>query len=385
MMAAKASGSRSPSKSRSASPAPRRPSKRHRSARSQILTAKRDSAPPRARKHPPQASHRPTGRHYRITPGRTAIGVGLTAVIVTGILLASGVIGPLSAQSAVSPPAMAQVVRHGEVSSLQVEKGGAWLTNDLTATAQQFNPHDGQLMGRAVKVPRVPIDSVFGYGKLWVASVATSTVTPVNPRAEKAGEPIAVGSDPVGLAAGYGAIWVASLVAGTVSRIDPYTAKVVATVSLPNAPVRITTGAGSVWATGQGGVLIRIDPVPQRGSLRYSTLKVGKGPIGIAIGHGAVWVADTAGNTVTRIDLSNLKDATSFKAGYDPEEVAVWHNLLWVASGTGDTLRAFYPATGRPDGPALKLPGSPRELTLGKGALWVATAHRSCVVEILPR
>src|SRR5205823_13100008 len=61
----------------------------------------------------------------------------------------------------------------------------------------------------------------------------------------------------------------------------------------------VATGRGSVWVgTGQGKVA-RVDP--KRSAVAARTT-VGNDPSAIAVGEGAVWVADDNDDTVARID-----------------------------------------------------------------------------------
>ncbi len=53
-----------------------------------------------------------------------------------------------------------------------------------------------------------------------------------------------------------------------------------------------------MWVTGQlDDRVARIDPAT---NLIVKTIKVGREPLGVAVGDGAVWVADTIDRTVSR-------------------------------------------------------------------------------------
>jgi DNA-binding SARP family transcriptional activator len=92
-----------------------------------------------------------------------------------------------------------------------------------------------------------------------------------------------------------------AVAANSVAVVSPRTGKVVADVPIGGRPVAIAVGAGAVWvANADDQTVLRIDP---------KTFKVVKtiGGLGsevtdIAVGFGSVWVAGGNDGTVTRID-----------------------------------------------------------------------------------
>jgi YVTN family beta-propeller protein len=62
----------------------------------------------------------------------------------------------------------------------------------------------------------------------------------------------------------------------------------VETINVEDQPIGVAVGAGSVWvANSTAGTISRIDP---RESEVVSTIEVGGTPRGVAVGRGAVWV-----------------------------------------------------------------------------------------------
>jgi streptogramin lyase len=92
-----------------------------------------------------------------------------------------------------------------------------------------------------------------------------------------------------------------AVAANSVAVVSPHTGKVVADVPIGGRPVAIAVGAGAIWvANADDQTVLRIDP---------KTFKVVKtiGGLGsevtdIAVGFGSVWVAGGNDGTVTRID-----------------------------------------------------------------------------------
>jgi DNA-binding beta-propeller fold protein YncE len=104
----------------------------------------------------------------------------------------------------------------------------------------------------------------------------------------------------VALTVGDGAIWVVSrpdfrccplvsIGTGALSRIDPRTNSITETFPLAGDPVGVAVGAGAVWVANAGSrSVIKVDPKEHRPP---ETIKIGGRPSGIAFGRGAVWVA----------------------------------------------------------------------------------------------
>ena len=87
---------------------------------------------------------------------------------------------------------------------------------------------------------------------------------------------------------------------GTVFRVEPREGVVANTITVGDGPVALAVGEGAVWvANRQDATVSRIDPATDAVT---DTIPVGKGPTAIAVGEGAVWVANGGDGTVSRID-----------------------------------------------------------------------------------
>lgn len=150
-----------------------------------------------------------------------------------------------------------------------------------------------------------------------------------------------------GLASGLGSIW--ALGPNTVERIDPASAAVTATIPLTGntgpggpAPTAITVGDGAVWVTNrllppanihggfphvEAGTVSRIDPATNAVA---ATIPVGHFPVAVAVGAGAVWVANQFDRSLSKIDPRTNRVVATLKLGGQPEGVAVGEGKVWV-------------------------------------------------------
>jgi YVTN family beta-propeller protein len=62
---------------------------------------------------------------------------------------------------------------------------------------------------------------------------------------------------------------------------------------------------------------------------RSTEIRVGRIPQGVAVGEGAVWVANARDGTVSRVDPETL-DVETIEVGGRPEDVAVGEGGVWV-------------------------------------------------------
>jgi YVTN family beta-propeller protein len=99
-------------------------------------------------------------------------------------------------------------------------------------------------------------------------------------------------------------------------------------------------------------------------------IRVGRKPIGIAAGEGAIWVADSADSAVTRINPST--GATSkIRVGRRPTAVAVGGGLVWVANSGDGTVSRIDPVSNELTG-TTDVGNAPSGVVFAGGLVWVA-------------
>jgi class 3 adenylate cyclase/streptogramin lyase len=141
--------------------------------------------------------------------------------------------------------------------------------------------------------------------------------------------PVPGTTDASAMTIGNGAVWIVERNDSVVSRIDPATNTVQHSIPLGVREAdSMAFGAGSVWVADAAKNLVwRIDPVRNEIS---GTVTVGRGPASIAVGEGAVWVANRDG-TVSRIDPDAGKVVSTIKVAKSLDGVAVGEGAVWVS------------------------------------------------------
>jgi DNA-binding SARP family transcriptional activator/DNA-binding beta-propeller fold protein YncE len=109
---------------------------------------------------------------------------------------------------------------------------------------------------------------------------------------------------------------------------------------------------------------------------------VGSRPAAVAIGFGAVWVANADDGTVSRIDPSARRVVKTIGVGAPASDLAVGDEGLWVATGSGGTLARIDPRfdevveTVDLRGSSKLVPNSVHAVAVGTGDPWLARSDK---------
>ena len=163
---------------------------------------------------------------------------------------------------------------------------------------------------------------------------------------------------------------------GSVAVVDPKSARVVGTVEVGSGPVAIVPGHDSLWvANSADDTVSRIDPATREVE---ATIGV-PSPVDLAVTADAIWVASGIDGTVSRIDPeSNDVVATIDLQRSDPFNPLTVHGIAAGAGGvwaavTGGKLIRIDPAEDRVVR-SIDLGSDQLAAAVGHGALWVVTA-----------
>ena len=218
-----------------------------------------------------------------------------------------------------------------------------------------------------------------GAGAVWVGNLDDESVARINPTTRLVERSISLDSTPTGLAVGEGFVWTAEGLAGSVSQIDPsvnaVTDTFVGLAPRSNAGA-IAVGEGSVWFVSGIGTIARIT-----GSETSSSF-AGFGPSAVAVGAGAVWVANRGENAVVRMNPRTLSVVRTVSVGRSPRGVAFADGVVWVANEGDDVVTRIdtssYSTTTIPVG------DGPGAIAVGAGAVWVVNRDDATVSRIDP-
>jgi YVTN family beta-propeller protein len=194
-----------------------------------------------------------------------------------------------------------------------------------------------------------------------------------------------------GLAASEDTVWVTAArpVSGgreevVVLRLDARSERVVARIRRAPWPAALAADEAGAWAVNTApfykrGMLVRIDAATNR--LQGRPVPLGRGPSGLAVGAGAVWVADALEGTVRRIDPLRGRIVARIRVGRQPYTLAFAAGSLWVTNSDDGTVSRIDPATNRVAA-TIPVGRSPYGIAAGSGSLWVANLGEGSVSRI---
>ena len=123
-------------------------------------------------------------------------------------------------------------------------------------------------------------------------------------------------------------------------------------------------------------------PAPREaGTVIGTPIRVGRGPLNLAVSAGAVWVTNFNDDSVSRIDpAASAETGARARVGDGPYGITAGEEGLWVTDG--QSVRRLNPRTRRTIGKALRMDGLPTGIAIGAGAVWVALLEAKVVTRI---
>jgi DNA-binding SARP family transcriptional activator/ABC-type transport system substrate-binding protein len=189
-------------------------------------------------------------------------------------------------------------------------RGGAWIAAG-----------GALLLAAAIAAAAVALISS-GAGPL---TAAANSVAVIDPEADRLVAVTPVGAAPAGIAAGVGGVWVVNTADHTISNVDPASRMVVGVVPVGGSVDAVAADSGAVWTVDSTrGVASQVDPTFRSviGGIRVGDKPgVGFGPNPVAVGNGAVWVANNASAVVRIADRG--ASVTRINVGNDPSGIAI--------------------------------------------------------------
>jgi len=119
------------------------------------------------------------------------------------------------------------------------------------------------------------------------------------------------------------------------------------------------------------------------GSL-HDAVPVGVSPDGVAMAHGATWVASTGTDEVTKIDPNSDLVVQRTNVGNSPQALAVSDADLWVVNSGASTVSRVSLRTGHVVGPDIAVGNLPSAIAVGTSGVWVTNTGDGTVTRIDP-
>ncbi len=313
-----------------------------------------------------------------------AAGAALAAVAVVAAAVA---LHPSHADVAVQPDSVAVIDPDsgGVVADVPVgarpeavaaDKRFVWVANVADRTVQQIDIGKRRVV--ATITPRIGVDAlVAGAGSAWIADSVGGRVLRIDAELGDVADSVplptttqtGLRTPTAGAALDGGSLWLASTPLAAVLRVDTATKRVTGRVSVGNQPAGLAIGAGAVWvADSIDNTVARI--VPAGAGAVTDTIPLGNGAGPIAVGAGAVWVANRRDGTVSRIDPATRSVNTVIPVGQLPSGITVGAGAVWVANSLSGTVSRIDPRTNRVT-QTIHVGGAPHALTIAGGRLWV--------------
>ena len=208
----------------------------------------------------------------------------------------------------------------------------------------------------------------------------TASPLPSLPPAETIEPTAAIAVDqPWGIASDGTSVWLFTGV-GKVVRIDPATNTITASADLPrptDAFQGLSGNAAGLWVTDwDESLVLRLDPETLAS---VSETAVGAQPKGVLAAPSGLWIANTHGGSVTRIDPTGTTDSVSIPVGptgpSGPNWLAKGLGSIWVDVPNIGTVVRINEATGAIeatiDVPAPAIPCG--GLSVGPDSVWVSS------------
>jgi len=217
---------------------------------------------------------------------------------------------------------------------------------------------------------------------IWVTSEPDGTLTQLDPESGKpVGKPLQLGTGISGVAVGAGSVWVSDPPRGDVLRVDPQSGAVVRRIDVGGSPGPIAFGGGNVWVADEDGAGVSTFDA-KSGRVERRGLGPQAAPLRLAVGAGGLWVSSAESGNVRRIDLSSLRTDPSIPVGRGPAGVTVAHGLVWVANSRGNTVTKVDPSIHAVLGDPIEVGGSPGGIDAGNSTVWVASVAEDAVTRI---
>jgi serine/threonine-protein kinase len=160
--------------------------------------------------------------------------------------------------------------------------------------------------------------------------------------------------------------------------------KAVATIKVGKGPDGVAVSGGHVFvANQQAGTLSVIDP--ESNEVMGDPIDAGARPDGVVAGKGVVWLAGAGSDSVRRFQAAGeIVPTAKVPVGNRPEAISLGKQLVWVANVNDNTVNRIDRATPSPVGSPIGVGSKPSGIFVGRRFVWVANNGDDTVTRIDP-
>jgi len=258
-----------------------------------------------------------------------------------------------------------------------------WVTSERDGTLTRLDPETGEAKGRPIELDPGVAGVAVGGKWIWVTNPRRGKLLRLDPRDGKVLKRIDLRGEPGPIALGGGRVWLADETGRGITAVNAEGGSVYRQGLPPQAErLRLAFGARGLWATvADAGVVRRVDPA---GLTAGEPIRVGRGPAGVVVADGFVWVANSRSGTVSKVDPSRRDVVASIEVGGQPGGIDAGSDTIWVADAEGDTVSRIDLESGEIDGDPLAVGPKPGAVAVGGDAVWVANNGDGTVTRIEP-
>ena len=239
-------------------------------------------------------------------------------------------------------------------------------------------------------VARIAVDGAASTGlavasdgtSLWATAPGRDAVVRIDPTTNRVADAIAVGDRPTALAVDGDRLWIAvgaeGAPHGRLIEVDLRQRRIVLSVDTGRGPDRVVAGHAAVWVLNHAdGTVTRVDESTARAaSTQPNPLDYDYGYVGVGVDGTGAWAVDNNRSVLEHIDGATLVPAEAVSVGRAPVGLAIAGGTAWSVAAAG--LTRIDLRTGASS--SLGLTGKAWNVVVGDGAVWVLTGDGSGAV-----
>ena len=242
--------------------------------------------------------------------------------------------GRVSRVDAAAPHQVTSLAPFAGPEALVAANGLVWVANKTGGTLAEIDTENYDRQPAVLALLFRPGAVAFGDEFLWIIDTQADSVTQIDAGSLRLiDDAINVGAEPVAVAAGNGVVWLANSLDQSLSRLTVGLGSADAPIPLGFTPgaLAIDVEGNALWIVDRAGDRVVRYGLSTRRETAEVSLASGSRPAAIAVGGGAVWVANAGDGTVSRIDPETNAVVATITIGGTPVGIAFGGETVWVA------------------------------------------------------